>query len=195
MRHGLGPVFQRVYWWQFFLDQEALMGAHDQGADATAGRWLTIPRTLCFVTHGEDVLLLKRAPTRRVFPNRYNGVGGHIERGEDPLTGAIREIHEETGLEVRHVRFCGVSHIDAGQNTGIMLLIFRAEAASREFVDSGEGTLEWIPQDRVLDCDLVEDLPSILPHVLAMRPGDAPFFVHLSYNEADEVQLRFAAVK
>jgi len=169
------------------------MGSHDQGADATAGRWLTIPRTLSFVTHGEDVLLLKRGPHRRVFPNKYNGVGGHLERDEDPLSGAIREIREETGLEVRQPLLCGVSHIDAGQDTGILLLIFRAEALSRDFVDSSEGTLQWIPQADVLRYDLVEDLPVVLPRVLAQRPGAPPFFIHLSYNEADEVQIRFGA--
>jgi 8-oxo-dGTP diphosphatase len=167
------------------------MGAHDQGADATAGRWLTIPRTLCIVTHGQDVLLLKRGPHRRVFPNKYNGVGGHLERDEDALSGAIREIREETGLEVRDVLFCGCSHIDAGQTTGVLLLIFRAEATSRAFVDSAEGTLEWVPRDRVLDYDLVEDAPVILPRVLGMRPGDPPFFVHLSYDEADHLRLVF----
>jgi 8-oxo-dGTP diphosphatase len=169
------------------------MGAHDQGADATQGRWLTIPRTLCFVTHGDDVLLMKRAPDRRVYPNKYNGVGGHIERHEEALSGAIREIREETGLTVRDVQFCGVSHIDAGQATGIILLIFRAEANSRAVIDSTEGTLEWVPQTQVLDYDLVEDLPAILPRVLAMQAGDPPFFVHLSYDEADQIQLRFVS--
>ena len=167
------------------------MGAHEQGADATAGRWLTIPRTLCIVTHGSDVLLLKRGPQRRVFPNKYNGVGGHLERDEDALSGAIREVREETGLEVSGVLFCGCSHVDAGQGTGILLLIFRAEAASREFTDSSEGMLEWIPQARVLDYDLVEDLPVILPRVLAMQPGDPPFFAHLSYDESDRIRLVF----
>ena len=55
------------------------MSASEQGADATAGRWLTIPRTLCFVMNGSDVLLMKRSPHKKIFPNRYNGVGGHIE--------------------------------------------------------------------------------------------------------------------
>lgn len=167
------------------------MGAHDQGADASAGRWLTIPRTLCIVTHGRDVLLLKRGPQRRVFPNKYNGVGGHLERDEDALTGAIREIREETGLEVGEVLFCGCSHVDAGQDMGILLLIFRAEAASRDFTDSSEGTLEWIPQERVLAYDLVEDLPLILPRALAMQPGDLPFFAHLSYDATDHIRLVF----
>ncbi len=33
------------------------MGAKEQGADAIAERWLTIPRTLCFIQNGDDVLL------------------------------------------------------------------------------------------------------------------------------------------
>jgi 8-oxo-dGTP diphosphatase len=167
------------------------MGAHDQGADATSGRWLAIPRALCFVTHGDDVLLLKRGPDRRVFPNKYNGVGGHIERGENALEGALREIREETGLEVSSPLLCGVSHIDAGQAHGIILLIFRAVALTREVTESAEGTLAWIPQAKVMEYDLVEDLPVLLPRVLEMAPGDPPFFVHLSYTERDEVRIRF----
>lgn len=170
------------------------MGSHDQGADATAGRWLTIPRTLCFVTHGDDVLLLKRAPHKRVFPNKYNGVGGHVERDEDVLTGAVREIKEETGLDVQNVLFCGCSHVDVGQDTGILVMIFRAEATSRAFVDSNEGKLAWIPQADVLALDLVEDLPVVMPRVLAMEPGAPPFFLRLSYTDDDAVQLEFASV-
>ncbi len=168
------------------------MGAVDQGADATAGRWLVIPRTLCFVTSGDEVLLLRRAMTRRVFPGKYNGVGGHLERDEDPLSGARREIEEETGLRVRHVQLCGISHIDTGHSNGILLLIFRAEALDREVRDTPEGRLEWVPRSRLLDYDLVEDLPLILPRVLDMQPGEPPFFVHLSYDATDQVQLRFA---
>ncbi len=168
------------------------MGANQQGADATKGRWLTIPRTLCFVLNGDDVLLMKRAPTRRVFPNQYNGVGGHIERNEEPLTGAIREIREETGLDVRDVRLRAVYNIDAGQETGIVLFVFTAWSDSREAVaDEREGTLHWIPREAVLDYDLVEDIPHILPRVLAMGDADAPLFVHVSYDENDAIQMRF----
>jgi 8-oxo-dGTP diphosphatase len=84
------------------------MGAKEQGADAVEGRWLTIPRAVCFVTNGDDVLLLKRGAHKRVFPNRYDGVGGHIERDEDILTGVKREVLEETGLTVRDVRLRAV---------------------------------------------------------------------------------------
>lgn len=168
------------------------MGAKDQGADATAGRWLAIPRTLCFITHGDDVLLLKRGQDRRVYPGRYNGVGGHIERDEDPLSGAIREMQEETGLSVRNVRFRGALHVDAGHSNGILVFVFTAEATSRAFTDSAEGTLEWVPRTEAHTLPLVEDLPILLPLLFEREPDAPPFFAHTSYDADDRLDMHFA---
>jgi 8-oxo-dGTP diphosphatase len=169
------------------------MGAKDQGADATSGRWLAIPRTLCFITFGDDVLLLKRGMHKRVFPGRYNGVGGHIERYEDPLTGAIREMQEETGLDVVNVRLCGVIHVDAGKENGILVFVFSAEAPSRDFVDSDEGTLEWVARDQVNGLPVAEDLPILIPLIFDRKPDTPPFFAHSSYNDQDEQVFLIAA--
>ena len=169
------------------------MGAEEQGANATAGRWLTIPRTLCFVFNGDNILLMKRAPHRRVFPNCYNGVGGHIERDEDPYTSAQREILEETGLRVGDLRLCAVYNIDAGLATGITLLVFTASSTTRKFVaNHDEGTLHWVPKKEVLTLKLVEDLPILLPRLFAMKPDDPPMFVHVSYDDEDHILMRFA---
>ena len=168
------------------------MGAKQQGADATQGRWLVIPRTLSFVMNGDDMLLMKRAAHRRVFPNQYNGLGGHIERSEDPLTGAVREIEEESGLKVHSMRLRSIYNIDAGAATGILLFVYTAISDSRAISqDAAEGTLEWIPQSRILDLDLVEDLPYLIPRILDMEDGQPPMYVHVSYDAADVMQLRF----
>ena len=108
------------------------MGAQQQGADATSGRWLVMPRTLSFILNGDDVLLMKRAGHRRVFPNQYNGLGGHIEPFEDPASGAIREIVEESGLEVHSLRLRSIHNIDVGEETGILLFVYTAISESRE---------------------------------------------------------------
>ncbi|HVU12640.1 MAG TPA: NUDIX domain-containing protein [Phototrophicaceae bacterium] len=168
------------------------MGANEQGATAIEQRWLTIPRTLSFVLNGDDILLMKRAAHKRVFPNRYNGVGGHIERDEDPLTSARREINEETGLNVRDACLRAVYNIDAGAATGIVLFVFTAISDSRQVVANSEGTLHWVARDAVFDLDLVEDLPLLLPRILPMQPTDPPLFVHVSYDASDTIQMRFA---
>lgn len=171
------------------------MGSQEQGANATAGRWLTMPRTLCFVMNGDDILLMKRAAHKRVFPNRYNGVGGHIERFEDPYSSARREILEETGLEVYDLVLRAVYNIDAHEDTGILLFVFTGYSMSRECkAHTDEGTLHWIPRDDIFSLDLVEDLPIILPRVLTMPADAAPLFVHVSYDADDRILMRFASV-
>jgi 8-oxo-dGTP diphosphatase len=169
------------------------LSAKQQGADAIEGRWLVIPRTLCFIFNGDDVLLMKRGEHKRVFPGRYNGVGGHIERDEDPLESARREVLEETGLNVHDLRLRAVYNIDAGEKTGIMLFVFTAYSGQRDnLIECDEGTLHWISLDTVLDYPLVEDLPLILPRVRAMTENAPPLFIHVSYDTADQLVMRFA---
>lgn len=168
------------------------MGAQAQGASATGQRWLTVNRTLILITNGDHVLLMKRALTKRIFPGYYNGVGGHIERDEDPLSCAVREIREETGLTVHRVRFRGVYNIDAGDANGIVLFIFTAESNTRDVIFCDEGTLEWIPLDAVQRLNLVEDLPLIWPRLFGEQVSESPFFAHVSYDRNDQIVMRFA---
>ena len=169
------------------------MGAKEQGADTTNERWLTVPRTLCFITNGDDVLLMKRAANRRIFPNRYNGVGGHVEHDEDPLSCIKREIQEETGLVVRDIQLRAIYNVDAGESVGIVLFVFTAVSDTREVVtDHGEGTRQGVPGAMMMELDLVADLPQLLPRIFSMKAGYPPLFVHVSYNSDDVIQMRFA---
>jgi 8-oxo-dGTP diphosphatase len=167
------------------------MGATDQGADRDSGRWMTIPRTLCFITNGDDVLLMKRAETKRIFPGRYNGIGGHIERDEDPYTSALREIKEETGLSVGQLTLRGVYNVDAVQEVGITLFIFTGESATREVIEGDEGSLHWVPIASTGHLPVVEDLPFLLPRLFGNRISEMPFFAHVSYDENDQIVMRF----
>jgi 8-oxo-dGTP diphosphatase len=122
----------------------------DQGIDVSLKRqrYTVIPRTLVFITRGAHVLLLRGSPHKRIWANKYNGIGGHIERDEDVSAAAQREILEETGLKVDNLRLVGLINIDGDQPAGIMLFVFVAESRSGEPIPSAEGTLEWIDFDR-----------------------------------------------
>lgn len=169
------------------------MGKADQ--KILSHRYQVVPRTLCFVTHGGDVLLLRGAPDRRIWPDQYNGVGGHVEPHEDMYAAALREIQEETGLEVRNLRLRGVINIpvDTESNTGIVLFVFTAAAAGRDVRPSEEGSPEWVARDRLAELNLVEDLPMLLPRVLGMGADDPPFFAHYDYDEQDRLIVAFSS--
>lgn len=188
------------------------MPVSDQGN--LRGRYTLIPRTLIFITCGERVLLIKGAPTKRLWANLYNGIGGHVERGEDILSATKRELQEETGLEGISLRLCGTVVIDTGTDTGIGLYIFKGEVgavievpaddiyfASTEEQScvgleslsvSEEGSLEWIQFDRIETLPLVEDLHILLPRLLGMEPEEAPFSAYYQYDEAGKMLVRFS---
>ncbi|MFC4106627.1 NUDIX domain-containing protein [Micromonospora zhanjiangensis] len=49
------------------------------------------------------IFIQRRSPRRRLFPNCWDIVGGHLEPGESDDDALRREVTEETGWTVSHV--------------------------------------------------------------------------------------------
>jgi 8-oxo-dGTP pyrophosphatase MutT (NUDIX family) len=57
---------------------------------------------------GLTVLLTRRADTLRAHTGQIAFPGGRLDPGETPWEGALREAHEEVGLDAAHVTVAGI---------------------------------------------------------------------------------------
>lgn len=146
-------------------------------------RFAVIPRTLIFLLRSDQVLLIRLNDDRGSWGGKFNGVGGHIEAGEDPLTAAMRETAEETGLAPASLQLVGVIIVYPGSSPGVGLYVFVGEVAGGEFVPTQEGTPEWVPLDRIDSIPLVEDLATILPKALTCYRQGETFSAITTFDE------------
>ena len=59
--------------------------------------------TLCYIEHNNQYLMLHRVKKHHdMNEGKWIGVGGHVEEQETPEECLVREVKEETGLDVRN---------------------------------------------------------------------------------------------
>lgn len=120
--------------------------------------------------HQGEVLLQHRAKLT-IGGGTWGVFGGARDRGEDPITAALRETREESTLDTGLVRVLGIMHEDHG---GWAYDTVVGELAERPDVrpESWETKdARWVPADHVTDLELFPAFAASWPRVrTAMRP-------------------------
>jgi len=118
---------------------------------------------VCFIRKNGKVLLLRR--NKEPMKGKWTGVGGKTEFFEEPLESCLREVKEETGLDVKPELAGIITTINKAEGSKWFLFVYVANGYHGELKQSREGILEWVSEEKLYEKDLVFIRVS-LPYIL-----------------------------
>lgn len=80
--------------------------------------------------------------------------GGHVEKGESFVMSAVREIKEETGLDIVNPKLCGVKQFYTDDDERYVVLLFKTNQFKGEIISSDEGEVFWISPESLPEYNL-----------------------------------------
>jgi len=162
----------------------------EYNASVIQSKYKMVPRTLIFIERDEEILLIHKNKRDSYGFSKLNGIGGHIEKGEDPHEAAKREIYEESGLTIENLSLVAIIIIDIGINPGILLFVFKAEYPGGKLKESDEGNLVWMKRSSIRNLNnLVKDIPFLLELADSYKEGSPLTFVKYLYDEKGKLRI------
>jgi 8-oxo-dGTP diphosphatase len=127
--------------------------------------------TLCYVRRDSKTLMVYRnKKPNDMHMGKWNGLGGKLEPGESPEECAVREIFEESGLQVKTLTLKGFLTFPAFSNDeDWYAFVYLVSDFTGNLISSPEGELRWIEDSELLKLNLWAGDRIFLP--LLERPG------------------------
>ncbi len=114
--------------------------------------------TLCYIDDGSRYLMLHRVKKEHdASHGKWIGVGGKCEADESPDECMLREVKEETGLDIRQWHYRGiVTFISDIWPNEYMHLFTATEWDGQLASDCNEGDLAWVEKSDIMNLTLWE---------------------------------------
>lgn len=139
--------------------------------------------TLCLATRDGKILLGMKK--RGFGAGRWNGFGGKVEVGESIEKGAIREMREESGMNIREMEKVGIHEFEFADKPGEILEVhvFRINEWTGDPTETEEMKPRWFSFDEIPYQEMWPDDIHWLPTFLE----DRKFRTKFLFGEDDVV--------
>ena len=117
---------------------------------------------LVYRKHGDrtELLLIKHR-----FGGHWSFPKGHVELGENEFQTALREVKEETGLDVKDFEACGMINWCKSDGSGRYLeFLYKTSVFSGQLSEgTDEGNIFWLPKSELYTRPLSPNFAEYLP--------------------------------
>lgn len=123
-----------------------------------------VPATLVFVIQDGKILLIDKKTG--LGKGKVNGPGGKVEPGESPEACAARECHEELGITVSDLEYCGQHRFQFVDGLSIHVWVYKTSEYEGIPTESIEARPLWVSLDEIPYDQMWEDDGIWLPMLL-----------------------------
>ncbi len=140
--------------------------------------------TLCYLEQDDKYLMLHRVKKQNdQNHNLWIAVGGKVEEGESPDECMLREVREETGLQLREWQYRGIVTFVSDEYENEYMHLFTTSQFDGAMVeDCREGDLQWIAKSDLFNLPMWQGDRIFLR--LLMNASQPFFSLKLVYTKA-----------
>lgn len=141
----------------------------------------------CYLIKDNEVVVTKYKKGNKK-EGYYDIPGGKIEEGESPKQTAIREMKEETGIEIQNLKYKGIMTIEYPDRMFI-LDTFISKEYEGEPQEFEENTSEWIDIDKLLKKEKILSNIILLDKFLikGLIDDNRNFNLHIKVDEQENI--------
>ena len=127
--------------------------------------------TLCYIEKENKYLMLHRTSKKKDGnKDKWIGVGGHFEEGESPEECLLREVKEETGLELTSYQFRGIVTFISDEWPDEYMCLYTADKYTGDIGNCDEGELVWVEKGKIMDLNIWEGDKIFLKLLIENQP-------------------------
>ena len=127
--------------------------------------------TLCYIEKENKYLMLHRTSKKKDGnKDKWIGVGGHFEEGESPEECLLREVKEETGLELTSYQFRGIVTFISDEWPDEYMCLYTADRYTGDIRNCDEGKLVWVEKEKIMDLNIWEGDKIFLKLLMENQP-------------------------